>query len=477
MKKLYVLLFFFATASYAQTPCINGYAGIYPCSGFGLQSQIPFTSMDATNSSDSWGWVDPLDNKEYAIIGLDNGTGFIDISDPVNPVYLGKLPSATGTALARDIKTYNNFAFVVSDGNGAHGMQVFDLTRLRSVVNPPVTFTMDAHYTDFENAHNLAINEDTGYAYALRTNTYGGGIHFIDIQDPMNPVAAGGFSGVYTHDAQIVNYNGPDSDYTGREILFSFNGYDQDVWIVDITDKANPQAITNFTFTSSEHSHQGWLTEDHKFMIMGDEADELNFGFNTRTIIFDLTDLDNPIQSFEHTGSTTATDHNGYTMGDNYYLANYAAGLRVFDISDIENGTMVETGHFDVYPTNNAAGFNGAWTAYPYFPSGNILVSALTYTDPNYTGGFFLLKDGLLGTNDFDQTNGISLLPNPATDSVEITFQNDLILESIEVFDVTGRRIKVETTNTVDISSFQNGLLFVRIFTDQGITTKKLLKK
>ncbi len=470
------VFFLIATFGFSQTPCDGGFAGIYPCNGFGLQSQIPFTDMGATNASDSWGWVDPLDNKEYAIIGLDNGTGFIDISDPVSPVYLGKLPSATGTALARDIKTYNTYAFVVSDNNGAHGMQVFDLTRLRSVVDPPVTFTMDAHYTDFENAHNLAINEDTGFAYALRTNTYGGGIHFIDIQDPLNPVSAGGFSGVYTHDAQIVNYHGPDSDYSGREILLSFNGYDQDVWIVDVTDKTNPQAITNFTFTSSEHSHQGWLTEDHKYLIMGDEADELNFGFNTRTIIFDITDLDNPIQTFEHTGSTEATDHNGYTIGDSYYLANYAAGLRVFDISDIENGTMIETGYFDVYPTNNSAGFNGAWTAYPYFPSGNILVSALTYTDPNYTGGFFLLKDGLLGVEDFNQTDEIYLHPNPATDIVNITFSKGLLLESIEVFDVTGRRIKVESTNTVDISSFQNGLLFVRIFTDQGTITKKLIK-
>ena len=212
MKYFVFLFFLISTFGFAQTPCVNGFAGIYPCDGFGLQSQIPFTSMDSTNASDSWGWVDPLDSKEYAIIGLDNGTGFIDISDPVSPIYLGKLPSATGTALARDIKTYNNHAFVVSDGNGAHGMQVFDLTRLRSVVNPPVTFTMDAHYTDFENAHNLAINEETGFAYALRTNTYGGGIHFIDIQDPVNPVAAGGFSGVFTHDAQIVNYVGPDTD-------------------------------------------------------------------------------------------------------------------------------------------------------------------------------------------------------------------------------------------------------------------------
>ncbi len=99
MKNFVFLFFLISTFGFSQIPCVNGFAGIYPCDGFGLQSQIPFTSMDATNANDSWGWVDPLDNKEYAIIGLDNGTGFINISDPVNPIYLGKLPSATGTAL------------------------------------------------------------------------------------------------------------------------------------------------------------------------------------------------------------------------------------------------------------------------------------------------------------------------------------------------------------------------------------------
>ena len=475
MKKLCTLLLLIVTFSYGQTPCANGFAGIYPCEGYGMQSQIPFTDMGATNANDSWGWTDPMDNKEYAIIGLDNGTAFIDISNPIAPIYLGKLPSATGTALARDIKTYDNYAFVVSDGNGAHGMQIFDLTHLRNVTNPPVTFAMDAHYTDFENAHNLAINEDTGFAYALRTNTYGGGVHFIDIQDPLNPVNVGGFSGVYSHDAQIITYNGPDSDYIGREILLSFNGYDQDVTIVDITDKSNPQAIVSFPFTNSEHAHQGWLTEDHKHLIMGDEADEINIGFNTRTIIFDLTDLDNPIQSFEYSGGTEATDHNGYTLGDSFYLASYAAGLRVMDISDIENGTMVETGYFDVYPDNNSAGFNGAWSVYPYFPSGNILVSALTYTDPNYTGGFFLLKDGLLGVNDFN-TNGYFLYPNPSNETITIDIPEGVRLKSVDVFDVSGRRIQYESTSTIDISSFANGILFIRIISSQGTITKKLLK-
>ena len=389
---LFTLLTFSFTILSAQTPCVGGMAGPYPCSGYDLQSYIPFTDMGASNSNDSWGWTDPMDGTEYALIGLDNGTAFIDISDPVNPVYLGKLPTHTSPSLWRDVKVYNNYAFVVSEAGG-HGMQVFDLTRLRTVVSPPVTFTEDAHYNGFGSAHNVVINEEEGFAYGVGTNTYSGGPHFVNIQDPLNPVAAGGYSlGSYSHDGQVVTYNGPDTDYTGHEIYVGSN--EDEVILVDITDKSNPQGISTTGYSNTVYTHQGWFTDDHVYFLLGDEIDEINFGFNTRTMIFDFTDLDNPQLSFEYTGPTSATDHNGYVRGDNYYLANYTAGMRVIDISDIANGNMSETGFFDVYPSNDNSGYNGAWNVYPYFGSGNIIISTL------YSGGFFLVKSSAADTTD-----------------------------------------------------------------------------
>lgn len=473
MKYISLLLLLFTGIANSQTPCTNGFAGQYPCNGYNLLAHISSTEMGASGGNDSWGWTDPQDGKEYAIVGLRNGTAFIDISAPTEPVYLGKLPTATGAATTRDIKTYNNFAFVVSDNNGNHGMQVFDLTRLRNVSNPPVTFTMDAHYQEFENAHNLAINEETGYAYALRTNTFGQGVHFIDIQDPMNPVAAGGYSDVYTHDAQIIIYDGPDADYTGRELLFSYNGFDRDVTIVDVTDKGSPQEISNFTYSNNEHAHQGWVTEDHQFIIMGDESDELNLGIDTRTVVFDISDLDNPTESFVYVGPTSATDHNGYVKGDTYYLANYNAGLRVIDISDIENGNFVETGYFDVYPSNNASGFNGAWSVYPYFESGNLVISAL-----GSNGGFFLVSENILGITTVEDSNQFALIPNPANDSFRISNANDRSVLSIHIYDSTGRLIlQPKVSETIDISTLHNGLYLVAIKTELGTQTKRLVKQ
>jgi choice-of-anchor B domain-containing protein len=197
------------------TPCVAGMAGIYPCDNVDLMAFMPLSDFSVSYTNDIWGWTDPLDGKEYVLLGASNGTVFVDISDPVNPLYLGKLPTQTSSSPWRDIKVYNNYAFIVSEAGG-HGMQIFDLTELRSVVSPPVTFSNTDHYNGFGSAHNVAINEDSGYAYGLGTGTCSGGLHMVDIQDPLNATNAGCYSGDgYTHDAQCVIYSGPDADYTG----------------------------------------------------------------------------------------------------------------------------------------------------------------------------------------------------------------------------------------------------------------------
>ncbi|MEW7279066.1 choice-of-anchor B family protein [Aquimarina sp. 2201CG1-2-11] len=391
MKKLTLTILLLTTTVflYGQTRCINGKAGNYPCKDYDLMSRISLSAMNASGGNDSWGWTDPTTNKEYAIIGLNNGTAFIDISNPTSPVYLGKVPTATSNSLWRDIKVYKDHAFIVSEASG-HGLQVFDLTRLRNVANPPQNFTADKRYTGFGNAHNIVINEDSGYAYivgALRGGRYRGGPLFIDIRDPKNPKDAGGFlsTGIdpYTHDAQVVNYNGPDSDYTGKEILIGSN--QKEVVIADITNKNNPKLISTIRYSDVHYTHQGWFTEDMRYFLLGDEVDETNVGFNTKTIVFDFQDLDNPKVHMNYTGPTPATDHNGYVKGDLFYLANYRAGIRIIDISNVGNKSMAEVGYFDTYTSSNSANMDGVWNVYPYFNSGNIVLS-------DTVGGFFLVK-------------------------------------------------------------------------------------
>jgi choice-of-anchor B domain-containing protein len=354
-------------------PCDNGFAGPYPCNGYDLMTYFSLDDLNATSGNDSWGWTDPIDGKEYAIIGLNNGTAFIDITNPANAVFLGKLPTATTNSPWRDIKVYNNYAYIVSEASN-HGLQTFDLTRLRDVSSPPQTFTADNHLTDMGSCHNIVINEAIGFAYAVGCNTFSGGAHFIDLSNPALPVSAGGYAADgYTHDAQVITYNGPDTDHTGKEIYLGSN--ENEIVIVDVTDKTNPTHIAAISYPNFGYVHQGWFTEDQRYFLLGDEVDELSSGFNTRTIIFNLSDLDNPQFVSSYEGPTAAIDHNGYIKDNRYYQSNYSRGMTVLDASNAGGGTLTETGFFDTYPENNSANFDGVWSLYPFFDSGNIVIS------------------------------------------------------------------------------------------------------
>ena len=467
-----LILLCFAVSIYGQTPCQNGMAGNYPCNGYDLLSQMSVSEFDSTNANDSWGWTDPDTGSEYALIGLFDGTAFVNIDDPVNPIYLGKLDTHTDPSLWRDIKTYQNYAFVVSEAPG-HGMQVFDLTRLRDVTNAPVNFTEDAHYDGFGSAHNVVINESSGYAYGVGSSTYNGGPHFVDISNPLNPIPAGGFAtDSYSHDGQVVIYNGPDTDYTSREIYIGSNT--SFVSIVDITDKSNPQSIATMTYSNTVYTHQGWFTQDQRYFILGDEIDEINLGFNTRSIVFDLQDLDNPELHFEYEGPTAATDHNGYVKGDTYYLANYTAGVRMIDISGIDNQDFQETGFFDVYPSSNNAGYNGAWNVYPYFESGTVLVTTLRYSDEDFVPGMLLIRDSSLAGTDISAIE-VSMYPNPSRDILTIEAPNQDVF-NISIADISGKVLfetqRPQDVFNIDVSTLSKGMYLVRI---NHTLTKKFL--
>lgn len=372
-----------------STPCENGMAGKYPCNGYDLVASMPLSTFEAESGNDIWGWTDTTTGKEYALMGLDNGTAFIDISDAANLLYLGILPTATSSSPWRDIKVYKNYAYIVAEANG-HGVQVFDLTRLRNVANIPEVFSEDGRYTAIGNAHNIVINEDTGFAYPVgtaRNDAFGGGVHFLDLQNPMVPTLAGGWDeNGYTHDAQVVTYNGPDADYAGAEIFVGAN--ENQVAVVDISNKENPVALATLPYPNIGYTHQGWFTEDQRYFLLGDELDEINFGFSSRTLVFDMTDLDNPILHDTYLGPTNAIDHNGYVLGNEFFLANYTAGVRVLDISQIAGKTISEIGFFDTHPSDDNTEFEGVWSVYPYFESGKIVVSDIN-------GGLFVIQKSI----------------------------------------------------------------------------------
>ena len=383
-----------------EAPCTDGATGPFDCSQVDLVAFVPLASLGAdpgTILNDIWGWTDPVTGRDWALVGRSDATAFVDVSDPANPRYAGELPLTEGATenLWRDIKVYADHAFIVADGAGAHGVQIFDLTQLRDAAGPPATFAETARYDGIASAHNIVINEETGMAYAVGSSmggqTCGGGLHMIDVRTPAEPVFQGCFSDGttgrqrtgYSHDAQCVIYRGPDEDYQGREICFGSN--ETALSIADVTDRENPIAIARGEYPNVGYAHQGWLTEDQRHFFMGDEGDEAQGSVErTRTLIWDVADLDDPLLLKEYFAETGTIDHNQYIRGNRLYQANLMSGLRVLDISDVEN--PVEVGFFDTVPDDaGLPAFGGAWSNYPFFQSGVVVVSS-------WSEGLFVLR-------------------------------------------------------------------------------------
>ena len=108
---------------------------------------------------------------------------------------------------------------------------------------------------------------------------YEGGPVFYDISFPEQPILRGGFSDTsYIHDAQIITYEGEDQNYIDREILLGSNsdgGETNQLIILDVTEKTNPQIISTISYSYGGYTHQGWIDENHRYFYLGDELDEL----------------------------------------------------------------------------------------------------------------------------------------------------------------------------------------------------------
>ena len=376
-----------------EVRCAEGKASRWSCQDVDLTSFLPLPEMGGNRGSrlnDIWGWTDPQTDQEYALVGRNDGTSFVDVTNPEMPRYVGDLPMTAGSVanVWRDIKVYADHAYVVADGAGQHGVQVLDLNQLRGVEDEPVTFAETALYTGIASAHNIVINEETGFGFVVGASgggeTCGGGLHMLDLRETPNVSFAGCFADAntgrrntgYSHDAQCVTYAGPDLAYNGREICLGSN--ETALSIADVTDKDNPIAISAASYPNVAYTHQGWLTEDHRYFYMNDEGDEpRGLVEGTRTLVWDVSDLDDPVLVTEYIASTPDTDHNLYIKDNLMYQSNYGAGLRILDITNPESPT--EIGFFEPGPGSSS------WSNYPYFKSGTLIVTS-------GNEGLFILK-------------------------------------------------------------------------------------
>ncbi|HEX6929266.1 MAG TPA: choice-of-anchor B family protein [Gammaproteobacteria bacterium] len=439
--------------------CENGESAGYACSHIDFVGHLSPADMggDGEVLNDIWGWVDPATGEEYAIVGMQDGTAFVRIEDDGTLVFIGRLPASDGkSSIAksgasphlhkrchddlcgeedsawRDIKVYGNHAYIVSEA-ASHGLQIFDLTALATVV-PPYEFVADesesyySYYSGIGHAHNLFINEDTARAYIVGHDSIAraGGLHILDISIPDEPEFLGEVNGDgYTHDVQCVVYDGPDSDIaTGSEICFASNEDTLTIWDVTGANADNAVLLSRTTYSGVQYTHQGWLSEDHRYFFLNDEVDELETGERTHLRVFDVGDLDAPELVADYFAPTLAIDHNNYVHGDWLYQSNYGAGLRILDISNPLH--PVEAAYFDPQSTDLAR-FYGTWSNY-LFPSGRVAFSDIY-------GGLYVVAPTISGTAD------VSVALNLLEDAIdagnavpgELTVSNAMATDATDV--------------------------------------------
>jgi choice-of-anchor B domain-containing protein len=363
--------------------------------------------------SDSWGYTDPT-GREYAIVGTVAGTTIVNVTNPATSYETGFIPGPASTW--RDMKTYDRYAYIVSEGGG--GMQIVDL-------NDPENPQPLTSYLGFTTAHNIYIEEATARAYVCGANN-ARGFHVIDLTNPTQPQALGSYTTTYVHDLYVR-----DNIATIAEI------YEGTFSILDVTNPANPVLLAGPISYPGSFTHNAWLTGNGDYLLTSDEV------VGARVRIWDVRNLAGISQVGSYQAPVAdSIVHNVIVRGNLAYISYYSEGVRVIDVSDPT--LPEEIGYYDTW-TGPSGGYNGAWGVYPFFPSGNIVVSDIE------SGLFVLSLDsggpitGIGEEGDLPERARVSPLesyPNPFNPSTRLRFELFTPgLARLAVHDLRGRKI------------------------------------
>ena len=336
-----------------------------------LLAHIPlnnFSGVNAASGNDCWGYVSGT-GREYAIMGVEGGYAYVEITNPTSPVIIDTVSGPT--SIWHDVKVVGEYAYGVSEGGS--GIQVMDLS---DIDNGNVSLVRNWTGGGYSTTHNIIVNEESGSLWLSGTNIGNGGMIHIDITNPELPSIDGGWTEMYVHDAQVVTWH--DGALAGRELAFCAGGFSggfssTGLRIVDVTDPNNTQTLSTLFYPNAGYAHQVWLSSDRKFLYLNDELDEGASVSVTTTRVINVEDPANPVFVGIYTTGKAAIDHNLYTRDSVVYQSNYRSGLRVFDALNPAN--PIEVAYFDTYPGSDSAQFNGSWSNYPFFPSGNVIIS------------------------------------------------------------------------------------------------------
>jgi hypothetical protein len=175
-------------------------------------------------------------------------------------------------------------------------------------------------------------------------------------------------------------------------------------------------------------------------------------------------------------------DHNNYVVGNLLYQSNYSTGLRVLNISNVED--PVEVAYFDTYRAGDVPSFVGSWSNYPYFSSGTIVVTSIEeglYILKPSEGGSLGIDDDILIPEQFDLKQNY---PNPFNPTTQIQYElpeagnislkvynmlGEVVIELDKGFKTAGMH-----TITFDGSMLPSGVYFYQLRSGDFVRTRKM---
>lgn len=414
-----------------------------------------FNPYSATGYNDCWGYT-AADGREYALLGVRNGTSIIDITDAPLLKEVAFIPSVT--SLWKDIKTYQTYAYVVTDGTG-EGIQIIDLSMLPDTAVLVTTFAG----TDLT-SHNLSIDTTNGILYAQGG---AGLVRVIDLSDPENLVEIpASFEGLtHCHDILIQGHK-----------LFISEGTSGTVSIFDVSNPAVPALLARFGPPDSGYVHNAWPSADGTLLMTTEETPG-------KTVkLWDISAPDTAIITDDYL-APEGLAHNVHIKGSYAYISHYKDGLRIVNISDPRN--IFEEGYYDTYDSTLAGNFHGAWGAFPFFNSGKVLISDME-------SGLFVVHfaGSVVGAEPPQPVipNAFSLFqnyPNPFNPKTLIPY--DVLSRSqirIVVYDLLGKEIAVlldgvkdpgKYTLSFDSGSLPSGVYFYKMFAGNTVQTRRMM--
>jgi choice-of-anchor B domain-containing protein len=379
-------------------PCIDGKsANKYECQGVTLQAQVAlnrFAGKPRTGSN-LWGYVDPDDQREYAIVGLRNGVSIVDVTIPNRPRIVGHVAGSISPWREAKVYSFQNkstkkwdaYAYVSTLGLSFNGeILIVDLSELPNRIRLAAKLPYSAHTLFISNVDFATGKKLSNRKPRLYLNGTLSGMLIFELTDPVNPKLLGAYNS-YVADCYTETFTGSSAGackpgHNPCEVYFGWDG--QQFFIMDVTDPKSIQILSSFKYPGIGYAHSGWISKDKKYMFNFDEYDVIQNNTNTRILTFDISNLLNPTVAATFFGKTRSINHNGIVVGSKLYLAHYTRGLVVMDVTNPK--AIREIAYFDTHPQNNVPQHHGAWGVYPFLRSGNILIGDIER-------GLFILKE------------------------------------------------------------------------------------